>query len=99
MVRTVWILGASLVLTSVAGAAPDPWDESTPRAVSSDLKAPMADVGNPGAKVVLPPVPVFELPVAPAGTVGVRELLVAGKPLLGTDVKVNGYVTAIYDCV
>ena len=75
---------ALLLVTGTAAAAPDP----TP--------AP-EEVGG-AAKVTLPAVPAFELPPVVGGVHGARELHVAGKPLLGQDVKVAGYVTWIYDC-
>lgn len=52
----------------------------------------------PVSKLELPAVPAFEVAAAPAGMHGVGELLVAGTPLLGTTVKVAGYVTWIYEC-
>ncbi len=49
-------------------------------------------------KVDLPAVPAFELPPVVDGVHGARELRVAGKDLLGSDVKVSGYVIWGYDC-
>lgn len=97
MVRFVGLVVASLVLSTSAAA--DPWDGKTPRPVSSDLRGPEPEHGDPQAKIVVPAVPPFEVPVATAGTLGVRELLVTGRPLLNTDVKVSGYVIWIYDCL
>lgn len=48
----------------------------------------------------LPTVPSFELPDAPLkGVVDARTLQVRGQTMLGTRIKVAGYVTWIYDCV
>lgn len=86
-------------VTRVAGALAALSDRTEPRTGSDKLKGPDPEHGNLQSKVVLPAVPAFELPVAPAGTHGVRELLVAGKQLFGTELKVSGYVTWIYDCL
>lgn len=73
-----------LALTGLAHAAPDP--------------APPPEVVAATAKVDLPAVPAFDLPPVVGGVHGARELRVAGKDLLGSDVKVSGYVIWIYDC-
>ena len=49
-------------------------------------------------KLDVPAVPGFELPAAEPGFHAPRELRVHGKPVLGTEIKVKGYVTWIYDC-
>jgi tetratricopeptide (TPR) repeat protein len=67
--------------------------------VSKVLIGPEPERGDVQAKVVLPAVPAFEVPVGPAGTYGVLELMVGPKHLLDTDLKVRGYVTWIYDCL
>lgn len=96
----VRVVATTLLLGGSAGAAPDPWAAgSAAPPPASDLPGPTAEHGPAQTPVTLPPVPVFELPVAPAGTHGVLELLVLGRPLLDQDVKVSGYVTWIYDCV
>ena len=85
--------------TAIAAAAPDPWaSRPKPAPVTSDLRGPDPDVGATGPVLALPAVPAFELPVAPAGTHSPRELAVVGKPLLGTEITVTGYVLWIYDC-
>jgi tetratricopeptide (TPR) repeat protein len=43
-------------------------------------------------------IPAFELPVMEPGYHAPRELRVRGKALLGSEIKVRGYVTALYDC-
>jgi tetratricopeptide (TPR) repeat protein len=63
-----------------------------------DLPGPAAEVAKAPAKVEVPAVPEFELPAAEPGFHGPRELRVHGKPVLGTEIKVKGYVTWIYDC-
>lgn len=50
-------------------------------------------------EVALPARPTFALPVADPGFVALRALRVRAGDYLGTDVKVEGYVTWIYDCV
>lgn len=50
-------------------------------------------------EVALPARPNFALPVADAGFVALRALRVRVSDHVGTDVKVEGYVTWIYDCV
>ena len=73
-----------LAVTTVASAAPDP--------------APPPEVVVSTTKVDLPAVPAFDLPPIVDGVHGARELRIAGRDLLGTDVKVSGYITWIYDC-
>lgn len=93
------VVAAMVGCLGVARAAPDPWAQGPrkPSPVSSELRPPdpevRRDLGN-----ALPAVPAFELPVPAAGTHGVRELAVLGKPLLGTEIQVSGYVLWIYDC-
>src|SRR5215470_117039 len=85
---------AILVLSSVAfaGGKPEPDDLPGPQPeVAKDLKNP--------AKVDLPPIPAFDLPATEPGFHTPRELRVHGKPVLGTEIKVKGYITWIYDCV
>jgi len=77
----------------------DPWGgPSRPAPSRPTLVGPRAEV-RPSPKLTLPGVPAFERPVAPAGTHSVHELHVSGRPLLGTKLRVGGYVTWIYDCV
>jgi tetratricopeptide (TPR) repeat protein len=68
-------------------------------AAPGDLPLPAAEHNDSPTKITLPAVPAFEVPVAPAGTHGVRELFALGKPLRGSELQVSGYVTWIYDCV
>jgi tetratricopeptide (TPR) repeat protein len=82
------LVGFALVMSAaLAFAAPDPLAGFPQREIGQDDAPP------------LPAVPAFELPIPAPGTHGVRELLVVGKPLLGTEAKVSGYVLWIYDCV
>ncbi len=63
-----------------------------------DLPPPQLEVMKHPAKVVTPPVPAFDLQTEP-GFHAPRELRVHGKPVLGTSLKVKGYITWSYDCV
>jgi hypothetical protein len=71
---------------------------AAPKLVPDDLPGPQAEVPAQRAKVDVPPVPAFELPAAEPGFHGPRALRVHGKPSLGTEIKVKGYVTWAYDC-
>jgi len=62
-----------------------------------DLPAPQPEVAHHDA-VDLPTIPDFQLAVTEPGFRAPRELQVRGKRLLGTELKVKGYVTWIYDC-
>jgi tetratricopeptide (TPR) repeat protein len=99
MVRSVGFVVIYLLVGGPAAADPDPWGSNAPpRAVSSDLRGPEPERGDSQANVTLPSLPTFEVPLGPAGTHSVRELFVAGRALLDTDLAVSGYVTWIYDC-
>jgi hypothetical protein len=60
---------------------------------------PAPEIGKPDSSLVLPPVPRFEVPAQEPGVVDPRYLRLRGKKLLGTQVKVKGYITWIYDCI
>jgi tetratricopeptide (TPR) repeat protein len=75
--------------------APPPAPTAT---VVVPLHRPTPEV-RPAATVTLPPIPAFAVPEMAAGIHSVRELRVAGRDLLGTKVRVAGYVTWIYDCI
>lgn len=63
-----------------------------------DLPPPQPEaVANPPA-VETPPVPDFQLPATPPGIHSPRALRVRGKALIGTEIKVQGYVTWVFDC-
>lgn len=64
---------------------------------ADDLAGPTAEVVA-AAKLVLPPLPSFELPPSDQGFVSVRELKVRGRRHLDRPVQLRGYVTWIYDC-
>jgi tetratricopeptide (TPR) repeat protein len=66
--------------------------------VPDDLPGPPPEITSETARVDLPAIPVFALPVVDPGFHGPRELHVQGRHLLGTEVKVKGYITWIYDC-
>jgi tetratricopeptide (TPR) repeat protein len=63
-----------------------------------DLPPPQPEVVSNPPAVDTPAVPGFELPAMPPGLHGPRELRVRGKSLLGTDIKIAGYVTWVSDC-
>lgn len=87
------ILAVALVLVSApALAGPDGKKER------DDLPGPAPEVAKNEGRVDAPAVPPFDLPITEPGFRGPRELRVRGKALLGTEVKVKGYVTGIYDC-
>jgi len=69
---------------------------------ADDLPGPQPEVApelKDSAKLELPAIPKFELPTPEPGFHSPRELRVRGKPVLGTEIKVKGYITWIYDCV
>jgi tetratricopeptide (TPR) repeat protein len=63
-----------------------------------DLPGPDPEVAKHAAKLDVPAVPGFELPATEPGFHGPHELRVHGRPVLGTEIKVKGYVTWIYNC-
>jgi tetratricopeptide (TPR) repeat protein len=63
-----------------------------------DLPAPRPETVARASPVEMPAIPNFRLPASEAGFHGPRELQVRGALLLGTEIKVKGYVTWIYDC-
>jgi len=63
-----------------------------------DLPGPQPEVAKHEPKVDPPAVPAFELPAVEPGFHSPRELRVRGRTLLGTELKLKGYVTSIYDC-
>ena len=63
-----------------------------------DLPAPQLEVAHFAAGFDLPATPDFQLAPIEPGFHAPRELQVRGAPLLGTEIKVKGYVTWIYDC-
>ena len=83
--RSSWLVIATTMWATAAIAAP------------GDLPGPAPEVGT-GVKVDPPAVPAFEIIGSDPGFHSVPELVFLGKPLLGTEVKVKGYITWIYDC-
>jgi tetratricopeptide (TPR) repeat protein len=65
---------------------------------SDDLPGPQPEAIKDPAPVEVPPVPAFDLPAVEPGLHTPRELHVHGKRVLGTEVKVKGYITWVYDC-
>jgi len=70
-------------------------------ASADDLKPPPIEVEVKPADVIvqLPAVPMFGVPPVANGVHDVRELRVNGRSVVGTEIKVAGYITWIYDCV
>ncbi len=81
------------LLAGLPGAA-----QAQARLEVDDLPGPPPEVAVGAGSVKPPPLPTFELPASEAGFVSARELRVRGLRHLGSDVKVKGYVTWIYDC-
>jgi tetratricopeptide (TPR) repeat protein len=73
-----------------ASATPLVWD---------DLPGPQLEVVQHGPRSSMPAIPSFALPATEPGFRSSRELRVRGRPLLGTEVKVKGFVTWAYDCI
>ena len=97
----VGLLAVSTAALAAPKSAAKPGTPATPagpRMEPDDLPGPPAEVAKETARVDLPAVPSFELVATEPGFHGARELRVRGKPLLGTDVKIKGYITEIYDC-
>src|SRR5689334_8496651 len=63
-----------------------------------DLPVPTLEVTKHPVKIEAPAVPSFELPATDPGFHAAQELRVHGKHLLGSEIKVKGYVTWVYDC-
>jgi tetratricopeptide (TPR) repeat protein len=77
----------------VGNAAPD---DTVP---ATTTRPPLVtEIRDHDERVDLPPVPAFELPAVAPGYRSVHELRARGAKLRGTEVKVHGYVTWIYDC-
>ena len=75
-------------------AAPNPQPQASPPV----LPVPDPEVSNDTSKVALPAAPRFTLPGLPDGLHSPQEVLVAGRALRGTRIRVAGYITWIYDC-
>lgn len=75
-----------------------PGDKPGGKMERDDLPGPQPEVAKNEPKVDVPAVPAFDLPAGEPGFHGPRELRVHGQSLWGTEIKVKGYVTAIYDC-
>ena len=81
--------------TAPPAASPSP---SAGAVVWDDLPGPQLEVVQHAPRISAPPIPSFALPETEPGFRSPRELRVRGKPLLGTEVKVRGFVTWAYDC-
>jgi tetratricopeptide (TPR) repeat protein len=90
VIKRATALGGFLISTAAlaGGGKPEP----------DDLPGPQPEAASNAAKVDVPAIPGFELPATEPGFHGPRELRVHGKPVLGIEIKVKGYITWIYDC-
>jgi tetratricopeptide (TPR) repeat protein len=88
VVKRITAVGALLIPTIAFAGKLEPDDLPGP---------PLETIKNP-AKVEVPAIPAFDLPVTEPGFRSPRELRVRGRSSLGAEVKVKGYVTWIYDC-
>src|SRR5215468_1038624 len=83
--------GLAVLLLATSARAGEPMEPD-------DLPAPQPEIARGEPKVALPAVPGFEPPVIEPGVHRPRELRLRGAPLRGTEIRVKGYVTSIYDC-
>lgn len=83
--------GLAVLLLATSARASEPMEPD-------DLPAPKPEIARGEPKVALPRVPGFEPPVIEPGFHRPRELRLRGAPLRGTEMRVKGYVTSIYDC-
>ena len=98
MIQRVLLVSILVIAAPVlAHAGPGSGSPDGGKLVPDDLPGPQPEVA-PHGKLDLPAVPGFELAPAEPGFHAPRELRVRGKRLLGTELKVKGYVTWIYDC-
>lgn len=77
---------------------PAPPSTSSARLVRDDLPGPQLETVQHAAQITTPAIPSFALPATEPGFRSPRELRVRGRPLLGSEVKVRGFVTWAYDC-
>ena len=63
-----------------------------------DLPPPQPEIARNEPRLALPAVPGFEPPVTEPGVHRPRELRLLGASLRGSEIRVKGYVTSIYDC-
>ena len=63
-----------------------------------DLPPPQLEVVKHPVEIDAPAIPAFDLPATAPGVRSPRELRVRGHRTLGSEIKVAGYVTWIYDC-
>lgn len=78
--------------------APAPPSPSAAPLVWDDLPGPQLEVVPHAPRIGTPRIPSFTLPATEPGFRSPRELRVRGRPLLGTEVKVRGFVTWAHDC-
>lgn len=92
-------LALAAVLAAVL-AAPERLADAGNQLEPDDLTGPTLEVvaAKGEARVAVPALPSFELPAVEPGLTTPRELSLRGRRMLGSDVKVKGYVTWVYDC-
>ncbi len=98
--RLIPALALALALTAIL-VAPRLADAGAGNQLEpDDLTGPTLEVApaKGEAGVTLPALPSFELPAVEPGLTTPRELSLRGRRKLGSEVKVQGYVTWIYDC-
>jgi tetratricopeptide (TPR) repeat protein len=67
-------------------------------AAAEPLKPAAPEIATPAAKLALPPIPTFAVPAVDAGIHDPRELRIAGRAVLDTEIQVRGYIVWIYSC-
>jgi tetratricopeptide (TPR) repeat protein len=82
------------ILALLAGAHAAEADRTEP----DDLPVPRPEIAAAAPAVTLPAVPSFELPPLVGGAHRPRELRVRGASLLGTELRVDGYITSMFNC-
>ncbi|HEX7843049.1 MAG TPA: tetratricopeptide repeat protein [Kofleriaceae bacterium] len=104
MIAAVALVPVGTVVAGESHPAPParvvaPTSASPTQLERDDLPGPELEVMNHAPRIATPEIPSFELPPTEPGLRSPRELRVRGRPWLGTEVKVKGYVTWVYDCV
>jgi tetratricopeptide (TPR) repeat protein len=84
-------IGLAVLLLASSARAGEPMEPD-------DLPAPQPEIARNEPRIALPAVPAFEPPVVEPGVHRPRELRLLGASLRGTEIRVKGYVTSIYDC-
>ncbi len=67
-------------------------------AVADPLKPAAPEIATTQVKITLPAVPAFAVPAIDNGIHDPRELRLAGRAVLDTEIKVRGYIIWVYSC-